>query len=474
MKGQPRQSTNGSMPNDKSTTTASRAETATSLGHEFRLQRRIAVPLIAGFMAEIGMWFTDAVIVGHLGSTELGAVSLAGLIFWEIVLTGAAMLSVVGVFVGNAYGRGETAAVQRTVQQGLWLACALSLPVMVLSWHLMTLLSFTGQDAVVLSLGTDYLHTLIWTVLPLFLFTVQHNFLTGLARPRVVTVIVVLALPVNAALNYVLVFGALGLPAMGVAGAGLGTSIVNWLMLLALVAYIVRNPAFSTYNIFRNLGVLDFSEWRQICRIGLPAAGIRAIGGSVFIVLTVLMGLFGAAALAANHIVITVIVFSTVITVGLGETAAVRVAQEMGAGRPQAASRAGKLTISVGFASAACCAVILWLATGTIAAVFLDTSNPANGPVVVLIELIARIAAVYIMFEAVKLITDRALRGRQDTFVPMCIGAIGAWGMAIPLGTLLAFAFDQGPVGLWWGLAFGYATSAVLLWVRWRRLGAMP
>ena len=105
MKGQPRQPTNGSMPNDKSTTTASRAETATSLGHEFRLQRRIAVPLIAGFMAEIGMWFTDAVIVGHLGSTELGAVSLAGLIFWEIVLTGAAMLSVVGVFVGNAYGR---------------------------------------------------------------------------------------------------------------------------------------------------------------------------------------------------------------------------------------------------------------------------------------------------------------------------------------------------------------------------------
>jgi MATE family multidrug resistance protein len=144
----------------------------------------------------------------------------------------------------------------------------------------------------------------------------------------------------------------------------------------------------------------------------------------------------------------------------------------MGDGRPQDAKRAGNLNIAVGFASAACFAVVLWLASGTIAAVFLDTGDPANGPVVVLIELIARIAAIYIMFEAIKLITDRALRGRRDTFVPMCVGAIGAWGVAIPLGALLAFAFDQGPVGLWWGLAFGYATSAVLLWVRWQRLGA--
>jgi MATE family multidrug resistance protein len=462
------------MPNDESTTTASRAETATGLGHEFRLQRRIAVPLIAGYMAEIGMWFTDAVIVGHLGGTELGAVGLSGLVFWEVVLTVAFIPSVVGIFVGNAYGRGDSAAVRRNVQQGLWFACALSLPTMLLSWHLMTLLSFTGQEAVVLSLGTAYLHTLLWCVPPVLLFTVLRYFVAGLSRPGVVTVIVVLALPVNAALNYALVFGSVGLPTMGVAGAGLGTSIVNWLMLLALAAYIVRNPAFRANNIFRDFGVLDFSEWRQICRIGLPVAGIRAIGGSVFMALTVLMGIFGASALAANHVVITVIVFSTVITVGLGDTTAVRVAQEMGAGRPQAAKRAGNLTLAVGFASAACCAVVLWLASGTVAAVFLDTDNPANGPVVVLIELIARIAAIYIMFEAIKLITDRALRGCRDTFVPMCVGAIGAWGVAIPLGVLLAFAFDQGPVGLWWGLALGYATSAVLLSYRWRRLDAKP
>ncbi len=460
------------MPNEDLKTTTSRAETATSLGHEFRLQCRIAVPLIACYMAEIGMWFTDAVIVGHLGGTELGAVGLSGLVFWEVVLTVAFIPSVVGIFVGNAYGRGDSAAVRRNVQQGLWFACALSLPTMLLSWHLMTLLSFTGQEAVVLSLGTAYLHTLLWCVPPMLLFTVLRYFVTGLSRPGVVTVIAVLALPVNAALNYALVFGAVGLPTMGVAGAGLGTSIVNWLMLLALAASIVRNPAFRAYNIFRDLGAFDFSEWRQICRIGLPVAGIRAIGGSVFMALTVLMGIFGAAALAANHVVITVIVFSTVITVGLGDTTAIRVAQEMGAGRPQAAKRAGNLTIAVGFASAACFAVVLWLASGTVAAVFLDTGNPANRPVVVLIELIARVAAIYIMFEAIKLITDRALRGRRDTFVPMCVGAIGAWGVAIPLGALLAFAFDQGPVGLWWGPAFGYATSAVLLWVRWQRLGA--
>ena len=93
---------------------------------------------------------------------------------------------------------------------------------------------------------------------------------------------------------------------------------------------------------------------------------------------------------------------------------------------------------------------------------------------VALIELIAWIAAIYIMFEAIKLIADRVLRGRQDTLVPMCIGAVGARGVAIPLGAFLAFAFDLGPVGLWWGLTLGYATSAALLSYRWRCLAGKP
>jgi MATE family multidrug resistance protein len=462
------------MPNEDLTRTASRAETATSLGHEFRLQRRIAVPLIAGYVAEIGMWFTDAVIVGHLGGTELGAVGFSGLVFWEVVLAVVAILSVVGVFVGNAYGRGDPAAVRRNVQQGLWFACALSLPTMLLSWHLMALLSFTGQEAVVLSLGTAYLHTLVWCVPPVLLFTVLRYFVTGLSRPRVVTVIVVLALPVNLLLNYVLVFGALGVPAMGVAGAGLGTSIVNWLMLLGLVAYIVRTPVFRAYKIFQGLGSLDLGEWRQIGRVGFPVAGIRATGSSAFLVMTVLMGLFGAAALAANYVVICVIAFSTCITVGLGDTAAVRVAQERGAGRPQAAKRAGNLAVAIGLASAIPFVVVFWFASGAIAAIFLDTGNPTNGPVIGLIEAIASVAAVYVVFEALKLVVDRALRGREDTFVPMCIGATGAWGIAIPSAAVLAFTFDQGPGGLWWGLALGYATSAVLLSYRWRRLSVKP
>jgi MATE family multidrug resistance protein len=460
------------MPNVDLTMTASRAETATSLGHEFRLQRRIAVPLIAAYLAELGMWYTDAIIVGRLGGTELGAVGLAGLVFWEVLFVAIAVLSVIGVFVGDAYGRGDSGAVRRHVQQGLWFALALSLPAMLLSWHLMTLLSFTGQEPVVLALGTDYLHAIVWCVPPVLLFTVLRYFVTGLSRPRVVTIIVVLSLPINLTLNYVLVFGALGMPAMGVAGAGLATSIVNWLMLVGLVAYIVRIPVFLAYKPVNGLVALDLAEWRRIGRVGLPVAGTRAIGGSVFLVITVFMGLFGAAALAANHVIIIAVTFSTVITVGLGDAAAVRVAQEMGAGRPRAARRAGNLTVAIGLATAIVFAAVLWFASGAIAAVFLDTDNPVNGPVIGFIEPIARIASIYVMFEAVKLIVDRALRGRQDTFVPMWIGAVGAWGVAIPLAAALAFAFDHGPGGLWWGLALGYATSSALLWRRWRRLGA--
>jgi MATE family multidrug resistance protein len=185
--------------------TVERAQVATSLGHECRLQGLLAMPLVATSLAELGMWYTDV---------ELAAVSLSGLLVWETILAGVAVISMVGVIVGRAFGQGDRVASRRALQQGLWVAVTLTPPAMLVAWFLMDALAFTNQDPEVLVLGETYLHAMVWAIPPMLCYAALQHFLTGLSRPFVITGTVWLVLPINLALNYVLVFGAFGVPAM--------------------------------------------------------------------------------------------------------------------------------------------------------------------------------------------------------------------------------------------------------------------
>ena len=447
-----------------------RAEVATSLGHECRLQGLLAMPLVAASLAELGIWYTDSIIVGRLGSVELAAVSLSGMLIWEIVLAGVAVVSMVAVIVGKAYGQGDAVTSRRALQQGLWVATALAPPGMLVAWFLMDALALTNQDPMVITLGEEYLHAMMWAIPALLWYAVLQHFLTGLSRPLVVTGTVWLVLPVNLALNYGLVFGEFGLPALGIAGAGYASSIVGWLMFLTLGAYMCVARAIRPYRIFHGLFTFHRDTWRQIWRLGLPTAGTWMIYGSVFQMITIFMGMFGAVALAANHIAVSVLAFQSVLAEGLGEAASVRVAQETGAGRPAAATRAGWLAIVFGGGLGLIIAACLWFNPDILAAVFLDVDDPANAEALALAGGLAQIGAVMVVFEALEIISGRCLRGIHDTYVPMWIAAFGAWGLSLPVALVLAFVLDFGPGGLWYGMTLGAVATTVLLIGRWRRM----
>ena len=449
-----------------------RAQVATSLGHECRLQGLLAMPLVAASLAELGMWYTDSIVVGRLGSVELAAVSLSGMLIWEIVLAGVAVISMVAVIVGKAYGQGDAVASRRALQQGMWVATALAPVGMVVAWFLMDALALTNQDPAVIALGEEYLRAMMWAIPALLWYAVLQHFLTGLSRPLVVTSTVWLALPVNLALNYGLVFGEFGLPALGVAGAGYASSIVGWLMFLSLAAYLAVARAIRPYRIFKGLFEFHGATWRQIWRLGLPTAGTWMIYGSVFQMITIFVGMFGAMALAANHIAVSVLAFQSVLAEALGEAASVRIAQETGAGRPAAATRAGWLAIVFGGGLGLPIAACLWFNPDILAAVFLDVDDPANAEALVLAGALAQIGAIMVVFEALEIIAGRCLRGIHDTYVPMWIAAFGSWGLSLPVALVLAFVLDFGPKGLWYGMTLGAVATTVLLIRRWRRLRA--
>jgi len=443
-----------------------------SLARELRSLLVIAAPLAAAYLAEIAMMLTDMAIVGRLGSLELAAVGLTGDLMFAVMLFCMAAISMIGVLVAEAVGAGDKHSAARQVRIGFVLSVGLAVPGMVLVWFLVPLLSLTGQDPQVLIYGEMYLHAAVWCFLPSIWFVVLREFVAALSRPSSVMVITLLAVGLNALLSYGLVFGAFGLPALGVSGAGWATSIVCWVMLAALLWYVLRSEHFRQFPILKWDREGFLAGCRQILVLGVPLGGIALMAEGLFAVTAILMGSISAVALAASQIVFSTIAITFVVVMAIGEAAAIRVASSLGEGKPAQARRAGLLGLGSGIVFMSIAACIFLAVPKLLMAMFININDPVNRGVMELAAGFFVIAGVVQIFDGMGAISVRALRGMRDTLVPMWIAALGYWGLGVPGGYLLGFIFGYGAAGLWWGLAIGLSVTALMLTKRFIRLSA--
>ncbi len=333
------------------------------------------------------------------------------------------------------------------------------------------LLGLVGYDPALTEEIGRYLRAIVWGVPGSLGFAVLRCLFATLSRARVVMVVLLLCVPVNAALNWVLIFGHLGAPPLGVAGSGYASAICVWLMLLGLAAATALLPRGDPVILpwghrlrLRFAGTL--ADIRRILALGLPIGGLQALEIGVFVSSAALMGLFGVEALAAHQIAIICASFTFMVPMGIGQAATVRVATERGAAAWQAARRAGFVALALGVAFMAAAAIVFWTMPALIVGAFVATGDPANRAVVALaIEFLA-IAAVFQIVDGMQSVASGALRGYHDTKVPMLIAALGYWGIGFAGGWALAFPLGIGPAGLWWGFVIGLATVATLLVAR--------
>ena len=186
---------------------------------------KLALPMVAAYLAELGMWWTDQAIVGRLGADELAAVGLSGSVLFQGLAVSMGLLSIVAVLVGNAFGAGRPEGIHRAIRQGMKVATVLTVIVMVFCWYVPNILAFADQDPIIVALAAEYVRVIMVSVAPFLYFTVLRGFMAGISRPLVVTVITVATIPINLVLNVVLVFGmefplgpvSFTVPAMGVA-----------------------------------------------------------------------------------------------------------------------------------------------------------------------------------------------------------------------------------------------------------------
>ena len=444
-------------------------ETNSRLKNELRQFAIIAFPLSIAYLAEFSMFLTTKMVVGKLGYHSLAAVGIAGDLSFEFLIVFLALLSVVGVLSAQAYGAGRKQDVGDAVRQGLIVATGLGLPTMVAIWNLDLALMLTNQDPKVVELAQGYLRGLSGAVLPVLWFGVLRNFVAVLSQTVSILIISIIAVGLNYLLTVWLVYGGLGLAPQGLFGAGLSMTIVSWFMFLALILHVYRKPMFRGYGLFLEKWRIHWPLCSEILWLGLPVAGLAFLEAGLFTVTAILSGVIGAKTLAAYQITTAWIGIPFVIAFGLAEATMIRVAHAVGRNSMPAARRAGFLGMGLVVAFTATLVVIPLVFSAEIIHIFIARQDPGFERVSTLATQFLQIGALFMIFDALQAAAARALRGMKDNFVPLWIAGFGYWVLGIGGGSVLAFYYEMGGAGLWWGLAAGLAVAACLLSLRFHR-----
>lgn len=439
---------------------------------EMRALSGLAFPLILTGFAQLAISTTDLVLIGGLGWRALAAATLAIALYQLVLLFGIGLLSAVMPMLAQELGRNPHAVreVRRTVRQGLWSSVVLAVAGGVVLGQCGLIFELLGQDRALMPDAEALMRSLHWSLLPALAFTVLRGFLTALDRPLGTLVVALAAILFNAGAGYGLIYGAFGLPALGLFGAGVATSLSNLFLFAGLALLVTRARPFRRYRLFGRFWVADWARLRAFWRLGVPIAVTTILEVSVFYAAGTMMGWIGAETLAAHSIVMQIVTISYMVPMGLAQATTVRVARAVGGGDRAQVRRIALAAAVLGGACMVLAALVMLAAPQFLVGLFLDLSRPANAPILAVATALLAVAAVFQVVDAVQAIGSGVLRGLHDTLVPMLFALLGFWCVGLPFGGWLAFRAGLAGVGVWLGLAGALAAVALLMTGRWLAL----
>ena len=426
----------------------------------------LAAPVIIAELGWVTMGIVDTLMVGRLGAEAIGAVGLGSSLFIAIAVFGMGLLLGLDPLVGAAFGARRIDECHRWLVAAVWLAIIASLPVVGAVFLLIAALPYFGLPPGVLVLAVPYLSILAWSLPPLLFYVAFRRYLQAMNIVHAVTYTLIAANVVNAVVNWILISGRFGAPALGVRGAAYATLLSRIAMALVLLAVIVRRERHTTPRLADTPLSLDVVRVRHLARLGFPAGGQMLLEVGVFATATALAGRVSATALAAHQIAINMASLTFMIPLGLASAAAVRVGQAIGRHDPHGALASGWMAIVLGVSFMATAAATFLVVPHALIGAFTDDPSVIDIGVRLLF-----VAAVFQLFDGLQGVTTGALRGLSDTHTAMLWNLGGHWLVGLPLGYLLCFRWGYGVVGLWWGLSAGLMICGISLIMVWRRKG---
>lgn len=429
---------------------------------EIRRTLALAFPIIIGHLSQMLMGITDSVMIGRIGAVPLAASAFANVLFTVAFITGIGILTSVSVLVARAHGARQSRDCAEYLRHGIWLGLGLALVGMALMLAATLRLEHFGQPVEVVAAVEPYLQLIALSLVPTMLFQVLRQFSEAVGHPWGPMVILLSAVALNAVLNWVLIYGHWGAPALGLAGAGWATLIARMVAALVLWLWLrhrseVKAEWPAHKDNARWFAPVSRSHLRAMFGIGIPAAGQLLFEAGAFASAALMMGWIGTIALAAHQIALNCAALVFMVPLGMSIATSVRIGRAVGEKNFAALRPIGFGSMATGLCFAVGSTIIFALAGKFIVAGF--TPDTA---VVALAARLLIVAAVFQIFDGSQVIAAGALRGMADVKVPTVITFTAYWLIALPMGYFLGVR-GIGPLGVWYGLAAGLAFAAILL-----------
>jgi MATE family multidrug resistance protein len=432
---------------------------------------RLSFPIALTQLGQVAMMTTDLAMIGRLGDAAIAAAALGQIVLFVAFVAGLGIVSAVAPLAAQAFGAREPRMVRRALRVGLWAAVLLGVPLSLVQMHGEALLLLAGQDKQAAALAQEYLFGLGWCIVPAWGYIAIRNFMSAVNRPEPALWVTLAAIPLNAFLAFGLINGVFGLPRLGILGAGVATTIVNVLMCAALIWMCYAMRPFRKYQVLGRFWRFDGAVFAKLLVVGLPISGSFLLEFGLFAGAGLLMGWIGTAALAAHQIAIQVASIIFMVPFGITMAATVRVGQAVGRRDPAAARRSGFAALILAAAFMVTMVIAVTLTRDAIPHLFLNDAA-GNAATLALTSTLLGFGTCFFVFDGLQTVALGALRGLNDTRVPLVFAALSFWLVGFASAYHLGFAAGYGAPGIWIGLTMGLVVFATLLVWRFRRLTA--
>lgn len=436
-----------------------------SYRQHIRASLSLAVPVMLSQLGHVMMGVVDSLMVGHVGAVPLAASSLANVAFNMILLFGIGVSYAITPLVAAAHGENDDTKIGNVLKHGLAINVVNSFILVSLVMAAKNILYHIDQPADVVVQAIPYLGIITFSIIPTLIFQTFRQFTEGMSLTRIAMVAVIGSNIIHVPLNYIFIFGHLGLPAMGLVGAGWATLISRVIMAAGIALYVYYSPSFKKFRPGFSVGHYSRALFSKMLHIGIPAGAQFIFEVAAFDISAVMMGWLGAKTLAAHQIAINLATISYMTTSGLAAAATIRVSNELG--RKDFATLR---TVAFVLLSMATAIMFLWGVLFVSGRNFLPTLYIADADVIAIAAPLLIIAGFFQLSDGIQVVCIGALRGLHDVKIPSLFIFAAYWIIGLPLGYLLAFKVGWGATGIWTGLLIGLTLTATAMVLRFHRL----
>ncbi len=429
--------------------------------NEIKKTARLSMPIVVGQLGQMLMGVVDNIMVGKLGATALAAASIANSMFMLVMVVGFGLTMAVTPLTAIACGAGKDKECGVVLRQGILVNLFSGMVLCGLTFFLSEAIPYLNQPSEIVAPASLYMKILGVSILPLMLFQSYRQFAEGVSFLKPAMIITLLANIVNILANWIFIYGHLGVPALGLTGAGIATISSRIFMAAALMVLVTRSSKMRRFEPFLNFAKIDFPMVRKLLSIGIPAGLQYFFEVSAFSASAVMIGWMGTTALAAHQIAMNLASISFMVAMGISSAATIRVSNAVG-------RQDVRGTRMAGFSAAALCA--LFMASAGLVFVFFRFLLPSfyveDKTVIDMTASLLIIVAFFQVSDGTQAVGIGILRGMTDMKIPTLITLVAYWVMGLPSGYILAFGFDLGIFGVWYGLFISLTASGLFMMMR--------